>query len=202
MLTFLAPLILMQQAAQETALAPALAPALASASASAPEASPATPPTCEGEIYDALDFWVGEWDVYVTGAEPQEDGKQRIVASSKIEKLYSGCAIRENWMPGSSGPGGSLSGYNPKTGKWEQTWIGSSPGQVYFEGGPVAGDMVLVGTWSDVGGPGVDGLIRMTYTPNEADSSVRQFGQVSYDHGVSWAPSFDFTYRPKKEIVK
>jgi len=183
MFVILAPLLVLQDAAA----APATPP------------TPPKPPSCEGKNYEALDFWVGEWDVFVTGSETQEDGTPRIVASSKIEKLYSGCAIRENWMPRSPNQGGSLSGYNPKTGKWEQTWIGSSPGQVYFEGGAVDGAMVLVGTWANVGGPGVDGLIRMTYTPNEEDGSVRQFGQVSYNHGVNWAPSFDFTYRSKKE---
>ena len=33
--------------------------------------SPPAPPsvTCEGEGYDAFDFWVGEWDVYPTGSD-------------------------------------------------------------------------------------------------------------------------------------
>ena len=162
----------------------------------AAQAPPAFP-TCEGENYSAFDFWVGEWDVYITGAEALPDGSSQIIAQSTIERLYAGCAIRENWLPARPAAGGSLSGYNPKTGKWEQTWIGSSPGQVYFEGGPVDGGMVLVGTWANIGGPGRDGLIRMSYTPHETNRSVRQFGQVSYDHGVSWALSFDFTYRRK-----
>jgi len=55
--------------------------------------------------------------------------------------------------------------------------------------------MVLTGWWPAVGGPGKDGLVRMTYTRN-ADGSVRQHGEVSYDQGVGWATSFDFTYRP------
>ncbi len=176
-----------------------LALILAQESVAQTEAPPATPPpapTCEGENYDAFDFWVGEWDVYVTGAETRPDGSPRIVAQSKIEKLYNGCAIRENWMPARPNPGGSLSGYNPETGMWEQTWIGSSPGQVYFKGQGVRTGMVLTGLWPNVGGPGRDGLIRMTYTPNELDGSVRQRGEVSYDEGESWGPSFDFTYRP------
>ncbi|MDN3645248.1 DUF1579 family protein [Pontixanthobacter aestiaquae] len=184
LVSFLA-LILAQDAATQTGAPP----------------PPAVPPTasCKGENYDAFNFWVGDWDVYVTGAETQEDGSPRVVAQSTIEKLYNGCAIRENWMPARPSPGGSLSGYNPKTGMWEQTWIGSSPGQVYFKGGGGRTGMVLTGLWPNVGGPGRDGLIRMTYTPNELDGSVRQLGQVSYDEGVTWAPSFDFTYRPKAD---
>ncbi|MXO90426.1 DUF1579 domain-containing protein [Pontixanthobacter aquaemixtae] len=161
-----------------------------------PVAPPPSQPACSGENYDAFDFWVGAWKVYVTGAETAADGSEKIVARSLVERLYNGCAIRENWMPVRPNPGGSLSSYNPRTQLWEQTWIGSSPGPVYFKGQGVRTGMVLTGTWPNIGGPGKDGLIRMTYTPNELDGSVRQRGEVSYDQGKSWGPSFDFTYRP------
>jgi hypothetical protein len=54
--------------------------------------------------------------------------------------------------------------------------------------------MVLAGYWAGIGGPGRNGLVRMTYTPN-ADGSVRQYGRVSYDHGLTWEDSFDLIYR-------
>ena len=158
------------------------------ASAQAPAPQPA-PPSCEGAEYDAFDFWVGEWDVFPNGSERQ-------VAESRIERLYNGCAIRENWMPVSGGPGGSLNAYNPATRLWEQTWIGSSPGRVEFTGGPVEGGMVLNGYWPGSAGPGTNPLIRMTYTLNE-DGSVRQHGEASTDHGKTWSNAFDFIYRPK-----
>ena len=50
------------------------------AQAAAPQAT--VPPACSGEHYAALDFWVGDWDVY-------PNGKDTLVAHSKIEKLYS-----------------------------------------------------------------------------------------------------------------
>ncbi len=146
------------------------------------------PPACDTAAYAAFDFWVGEWDVYHNGAEQQ-------VARSTIERLYKGCAIRENWKPFRGGPGGSLSNLDPTTGRWHQTWIGSSPGRVEFEGGPVDGKMVLTGYWAGVGSAGEDALIRMTYTPND-DGTVRQHGELSLDHGLSWSDSFDFIYRP------
>ena len=97
-------------------------------------AAPALPATvpCSGENHGALDFWVGEWDVY-------RNGSDALVAHSTIEKLYEGCAIRETWMPLGGKPGGSLSGYDPATGRWHQTWIGSTAGVVLFEGGPAEG---------------------------------------------------------------
>ena len=42
---------------------------------------------------------------------------------------------------------------------------------------------------------GKPNLVRMTYTKG-ADGSVRQAGAASRDGGATWAPSFDFTYRP------
>ena len=157
------------------------------AQAAAAQAAP-PPPSCEGEAYRALDFWVGDWDVY-------PNGRETLVAHSKIERLYNGCAIRENWMPLRGNGGGSLSGFDPATGRWHQTWIGSAPGVVRFEGGPADGKMVLTGWWAGSGPNGEDGLTRMTYSRVEG-GAVRQHGEFSADHGVTWQPSFDFIYRP------
>ena len=168
--------------AQTAAPPPAIAPT--SATAPAP-----TPPACAGAEHRQFDFWVGSWDVDPTGKPGQ-------VAHSLIEKLYDGCAIRENWMPFGRPGGGSLNNYVTKDGRWHQTWVDSSNSRVLFAGGLVNGKMVLTGFWAGVNGPGQDGLVRMTYTPN-ADGSVRQLGEVSTDHGLTWGPSFDFTYRKR-----
>jgi hypothetical protein len=148
----------------------------------------AAPPRCNGEAYAALDFWVGEWDVYPAGGDT-------LVAHSTIEKLYNGCAIRENWMPLRGNPGGSLSGYDPTTGRWHQTWIGSTPGVVQFVGGAVDGKVVLVGQWAGSGPNGEDGETRMTYS-RAAGGAVRQLGEFSADNGATWVTTFDFLYRP------
>ncbi len=152
-------------------------------------ASPLPPPPCSAPEFNQFDFWVGEWDVYPNGAN-------QLVANSKIEKLYSNCAVRENWMPLKGGPGGSLNSYEPTAKKWQQVWIGSQPGRVEFSGGFTNGKMVLTGNWANVNGPGKDALIRMTYSQNP-DGSVRQHGEQSLDHGLTWTNSFDFIYRRK-----
>ena len=127
-----------------------IASLLLAQAATAQAATP--PPGCTGEEHAALDFWVGEWDVY-------PNGRDTLVAHSRIEKLYNGCAIRENWMPLRGAGGGSLTGW----------WQGSGPN-------------------------GEDGLTRMTYSVAE-DGAVRQFGEFSADHGLTWQPNFDFIYR-------
>lgn len=173
----------------------ALAFALLAAQAGAPAAAvPAPPPPCAGPIYAGFDFWVGDWDVY---PNIKDSGKAPLIAHSKIEKLYDGCAIRENWMPLKGAGGGSLNAPDPVTGRWHQYWLDSSGGQVAFDGGPVNGVMVLTGFWRGVGGPDKDAQVRMSYTRIDADT-VRQFGEVSSDHGLTWTTSFDFIYRRAK----
>ncbi|MEO5938182.1 MAG: hypothetical protein ABIQ43_04150 [Sphingomonas sp.] len=158
-------------------------------SAQTTPAPPKTPPpACSATERGQFDFWVGKWDVYPTGSD-------KLVAHSLIEKLYAGCAIRENWMPLAGAGGGSLSSYDPKTRKWHQTWVDSSGATVVFDGGWTGSTMVIEGMWPDVLGPGKDAVVRMTYW-RQADGSVRQVGTTTVDSGKTWQPSFDFTYKP------
>jgi hypothetical protein len=167
-------------------IAAALAVAASVAVAQTAPPSP-TPPACTAPEHRQFDFWVGYWEVYPTG-------KSTLVGHSLIEELYAGCTIRENWMPLKGTPGGSLNMYDPGDKRWHQTWHDSQNSRVEFDGGLAGSKMVLMGFWAGVNGPGQDGLVRMSYTPN-ADGSVRQFGEVSTDHGLTWSPNFDFTYR-------
>ena len=164
-------------------------PAMAQMSPPVPPANP--PANCTAPEHRQFDFWIGEWRVFVT----QQPDRQ--VGVSLIEGVYNGCGIRENWQPFSLQTGGSLSNFDPASGRWHQLWIGSDPGHVEFDGGFADGKMVLTGFWPNVNGPGQDGLIRMTYSVND-DGSVRQLGEISTDHGLTWGPSFDFLYRRRE----
>src|SRR4051812_25646929 len=84
---------------------PAASPAQTSAPAAPPTKS-ASPPPCASAQHRAFDFWVGSWDVYPAGSD-------MLIAHSLIERLYGGCAIRENWMPLKGSGGGSLSAFVP-----------------------------------------------------------------------------------------
>ncbi len=161
---------------------------LAQATASPPATLP--PSSCTRPEHRQFDFWIGEWTVTPTG-------KQNVVGSSLIEKLYGGCAIRENWMPMTGTPGGSLNNYVTEDGRWHQTWVDSSNSRVNFAGGLVDGRMVLLGFWKGVIGPNKDAWIRMTYSKN-ANGTVRQHGEQSTDHGLTWSTNFDFTYHPRR----
>ncbi|RYD63493.1 MAG: hypothetical protein EOP58_11305 [Sphingomonadales bacterium] len=160
------------------------AASLAAQTASAP--TPATAP-CASANHRAFDFWIGKWDVTPFAGGP-------LVAHSRIEGLYDGCAIRENWMPLKGSGGGSLSNYDAEG--WHQTWVDSSGARVLFEGGYQGEAMVLTGHWRGIAN-GKDGLVRMTYT-RQPGGAVRQKGDVSADNGQTWTPSFDFLYSPSQ----
>ena len=153
----------------------------AAAQQPAPAAAKPTVVPCSAPEHRQFDFWVGRWDVY-------PPGKNKLVAHSLIESVYGGCGVRENWMPLSNQPGGSLNIYVPEEKRWEQFWIDSQGSRAIFTGGWNGKAMVIQGKWA---GP----LVRISYTKN-ADGSVRQFGEQSTDEGKNWAPSFDLTYRP------
>lgn len=160
------------------------APASAVAQA-APSATPSTV-ACSASEHGALDFWVGEWDVI-------RPDTGLLVARSKIDKLH-GCVIREQWMPMTGAGGSSLSHYDGRTRQWRQLWLDGTGGRVEFAGGSVGETVVLTGHWPGVNGPGQDGLIRMTYS-RLSDGGVRQRGDLSIDHGVTWTLNFMFDYR-------
>jgi hypothetical protein len=165
------------------------------AAAQAP-AAPAPPPLgCDTPESHQFDFWVGKWEVHPNGADT-------IIAHSLIEKRYSGCAVRENWMPvgkESTGGGGSLSLYDEALKKWRQTWIDSTGTRVDLDGGLVAGVMSITGSWANFNGPGKSALVRMNYQL-QPDGQVRQWAQAAADGGKTWQPAFDFLYRRVKEF--
>jgi hypothetical protein len=142
---------------------------------------------CDTPQSRQFDFWVGRWTV----SPHAQPGKH--VADSLIEKLYGGCAVRENWMPlRAGGEGGSLSSYVPAENAWRQTWVDAGGARVDFKGGWDGHALVLTGLWPQPDHPAQ--LTRMTYTV-EAGGAVRQLGESSDDGGKTWQPSFDFLYR-------
>lgn len=169
---------------------------VAAATAAAAQ-TPAPPPKmgCDTLESHQLDFWVGKWEVHANGS-PQ------IIAHSLIEKKYSGCAIRENWMPVGkelNGGGGSLSLYDQRQHQWRQTWIDSAGGRADFDGGFADGVMTITGNWPNYVAPGKDALVRMNYQL-QPDGQVRQWGLSSTDGGKTWTRGFDLLYRHVDEF--
>ncbi len=143
---------------------------------------------CSAAEYRQMDFWVGDWVVI-----DRQSGQA--VGESRIELLYDGCVLRENWA--SAGfLGGSLTGYWKADGKWHQTWVDQTGALRQFAGGLDAyGRMVLVARQPAPGAATT--LVRMTFTAN-ADGTVRQYSDLSQDGGATWRTRYDFLYtRPE-----
>jgi hypothetical protein len=171
-------------------LLPALAGLLFAVPANMLPATPAaaqqTEQRCTAPEHHQFDFWIGRWTV----SNPQG----QTVGSSHVSRVSGGCAVLEQWQAAGGPPGTSINFYEPKTGKWNQVWVGG--------GGLI---LRLVGTFHD-GAMELDGttprqtpqgqvLDRIRWTPQD-DGSVEQLWLVSDDDGATWRPIFRGTYRP------
>jgi hypothetical protein len=166
--------------------------------AGAPQTTPppAPPKTdCRDADHRALDFWIGDWDVYATGSDYP-------VAHSKIEKIV-GCAISETFDQ-STGPNGkpldyhgrSISAYVPGgstgAGSWRQYYVDSGGAAATLAGGISNGAMVLLSR----NGPVTN---RMTLKPGK-NGEVSQRGEFSTDDGKTWTLAYDFSYAPRPVV--
>lgn len=138
--------------------------------------------------YQQLDFWLGDWDVYV--------GTRR-VGQNRIEKILAGCAIMENWRAADGGEGKSLF-FVDYDGRWAQIWVTE---QAPVPGGTKEKVMVSDPPEGAVRFQGVvrhpdEGawLDRTTLTALE-DGTVHQLIEISRDNGETWNPTFDAVYR-------
>lgn len=153
-------------------------------------AQDAPPTACEDSPrYHELDFWVGEWKVYVG---------DDLAGHNRIEKTLEGCAIIENWSARDGGEGKSLF-FVDYDGHWAQIWVSQwamTPGGVkekVMVTDPPAGSVRFQGVirHPDAG----SWLDRTTLTPLE-NGTVRQLIEISQDNGATWNPTFDAIYRP------
>lgn len=144
-------------------------------------------PCMSDSIARAFDFWVGEWEAFVTGTNVR-------AGWSVIERIAGGCGILENWTSYNNPfSGKSINYYDPATGKWQQVWVGSSnPGASIFESGEYK-DGALRFTFKQ---PGQDGqeIIGNFIFYNLGPNQVRQYNDQSTDGGKTYQVVYDFTY--------
>jgi len=159
----------------------------------APVARAQEPQSCESDpAYKTLDFWLGDWDVFV--------GDKK-VGTNRIEKILKGCAIVENWKDASGEEGKSLFYYQKMIDKWSQVWVTENamiPGGVkekYLTLRLDDGGLRFQGAIPIQGGRSY--IDRTTLTPLK-DGRVRQVIEVSRNKGMEWETAFDAIYVKKK----
>lgn len=138
-------------------------------------------PCMYDDRYRTMDFWVGNWNVFVNG---------RQVGTNTISVVSDGCALLEDWKSGAGNTGMSLNFYDPAVGKWKQTWIGQEVSE-YVE--VSHGDSEILLQYDNVDSTGTTVLNRLLLKA-QPDGSVRQLFTSSSDEGKSWTTGFDGSY--------
>jgi hypothetical protein len=160
--------------------APETHPTPAAATESLPPAD-----QCNTATHRQFDFWVGSWKVY-------RADNDKLVARSLIEKLYNGCAVRENWMPLHGFGGGSLNSYEPRLKQWRQFWTDSGNEVHDYSGSWDGKRLVMTGSSEDPSGK--KQRLRMTYE-QLGNGDVVQTGYVSPGGSKDWKLDYKLIYR-------
>jgi len=128
---------------------------------------------CDSAEARQLDFWLGEWDLTWSGGSGTND----------ITRRFGDCVIEENFsgdMPAGKYFGHSVSVWNPRKGKWQQTWVDSQGGYLQF-----------------TGGVGEDGMMRLFGEPAQIPDGRTQHTRMSWlnvetdSFDWHWERSFD-----------
>ena len=142
--------------------------------------------------YGMLDFWLGDWDVYV--------GDNR-VGSNTVEKTMKGCAVLEHWRSVDGGRGPSLF-YVDGQRNWRQVWVteyATMPGGVKEKAHQPLADPHQVRFQGRVYAEGGKSYLDRTTLIDLGNGRVRQVIEVSMDEGASWKAVFDAEYRPTED---
>jgi len=156
--------------------------------ARADEPPPPPPPACEGDpAFAILDFWLGDWDVFI--------GDQK-VGDNHIAKIVDGCAITEDWRAANGARGHSLFYYLPAEQSWKQVWV---TGTALSRGGVKEKTMTermenAVRFQGEIKVAGGDSYLDRTTLTSLENGDVRQLIEVSTDGGGVWLAVFDARY--------
>jgi hypothetical protein len=138
--------------------------------------------TCSAPLHHDLDFWLGAWEVIEN---------HETVATSTIESVSGGCAIRETYRQKDGYHGMSLSFHDAVLGQWRQTWIDSTGSVGEFSGSFKDGAMRFEGETHTANGKRVYRKMSL-----ERDGTgILQKSLRSMD-GTTWAPHYEIRYSP------
>ncbi len=134
--------------------------------------------------YTKMDFWCGEWDVFVNG---------RKIGENSITKQEGGCMILEQYTTPRDFVGQSINFYDIDDKKWKQIWIDHTTNitkYIEIESKP-SGYIKFLAQPSTSS----SNFLQMTFTLNE-DESVTQLIEQSPD-GKEWTTAFNGKYVKK-----
>lgn len=144
-------------------------------------------PCANHEVFNKLDFWVGEWEVLAPSGQK--------AGQNKITKILDSCAILEEWTGAGGSIGKSLNFYNPQEGKWRQVWIDNFANALFFDGEVRQDTMIYTGTSKTQDGTPVFNEMTLAKI---SDNEVHQLWRQSSDDGKTWSIAFDGKYVRKE----
>ncbi len=134
-----------------------------------------------------FDFWVGKWKAEWTDAKGEA-----VEGKNIIKKILDGCVIEENFSsPNDNFFGKSMSVYNPRINKWEQTWVDNNGGFMVFSGEYKNDKMILQREVKNKEGKLI--LQRMIFYNIEKNSFDWNW-ERSDDEGKSWELAWKIHY--------
>ena len=144
-------------------------------------------PPCTQAESKQFDFWVGEWSL-----RWGKDGK----GVNIITRALNDCVITENFdgTPAIPLKGMSVSTFNARLNKWQQTWVDNQGGYLDFVGEYRDGQMVLQRK-ATVGGKEI--LQRMVWH-NITKDQLDWNWERSDDDGKTWKIVWQINYTRKK----
>lgn len=134
-----------------------------------------------------LDFWLGKWEVTWV-----KEGKT-YKGTNTIFRTLNDKIIQENFEdPGNRYKGMSVSAYNPRQGKWFQTWVDSDGGYLTFTGNQLGENKVFETQIIERNGNKYQQ--RMVFSNIKSDSFQWRW-EGTTDGGTTWTVNWEIHYK-------
>jgi len=151
---------------------------------------------CSAPEFRQFDFWVGDWDL----SWPGQNGQPEQHGHNRIERELGDCVIHENFSDEANPPfqGTSLSVFNPKLGKWQQTWTDNQGAYLDFVGEFKDGQMALAREFTSDGKRVLQRMVYKNIKPDSLDWSWER----SDNGGATWNVVWPIHYQRKRSATK
>ncbi len=139
-----------------------------------------------------MDFWVGDW----SATWPGKPGQAEVRGTNTIRKILGDCVIEENFAgPGLEGK--SVSTFNLRSGRWQQTWVDNGGGYLDFVGGTEGANFVFSREFTASGKKIMQRMVFKNIQQNSFDWSWEK----SDDGGKSWTVLWPIHYVRKTDAA-
>jgi len=134
---------------------------------------------------DALDFWLGTWEVSWEGGGHGTNTIRRILDDRVIEETFDGRDADNALL------GRSLSVLDARDGRWRQTWVDSTGAYIDLVAVEVDGRIAFQRNAEIDGTPVVQRMVWLDVSPG----AMRWQWQRSVDGGATWQVAWEIDYR-------